>query len=210
MRVLAFDLSTSSGVGVLDHDPATNVTTLVHYATVANKKTAAEYAKYPFGPMLAARDMVSKLLPYVQQYKPDTIVIEEINISRFSGRYSQKLLDFIHCLLMVELHAMDWTDTNVKYISTSVWRKAVGIELTKEQRKQNQRLGKASREAKRRGEKLDKAALGIAGKISKKHLAVAWANERFGLALRPKDNDASEALAQGVAYLMGSKLCDGK
>jgi len=35
-------------------------------------------------------------------------------------------------------------------------------------------------------------------------------NNRFGLALKPKDNDIAEAICLGLAYALGAQVCNGK
>jgi hypothetical protein len=56
----------------------------------------------------------------------------------------------------------------------------------------------------------EKKALGLKGRVTKKHVAVIEANRRFGLDFKQKDNDIAEAILLGVAYLSGAPICDGK
>lgn len=208
--VLAVDLSTSrTGLALLSEESGWK---LVKYDAVEHDGVISSYGPYPFSYVTALSLMAERVVDCIIQMTdtvgPDTIVIEETNGSK--NRYTQKALEMLHCLFLQRLQRLGYSSDRVKYVSTGVWRRAVGIELTKEQKRQNARLSKAKRAAKIRGEKLDKKALGIAGKVSKKHVAVAWANEHFGLSLKQKDNDIADAIGIGVAFTQGAPVCDGK
>lgn len=208
MRVLALDISTNAGWAVLEGDrgpPSPALPSLTFHGNVINNKTAAEYGTYPKGFVLAAQDIATRLIHLAQLHEPDVIVIEETNLGY--NRYSQKLLEFIHCLF--NLHMVS-DHIPIKYISSSIWRRAVGVGLTKDDKKLNAKLSKAKSAAKRAGVKLDKEALGIKGRVNKKHVAVRCVNGLWGLDFRMKDNDVAEAILLGYAYLLGAQICNGK
>ena len=206
-RILALDLSTSrTGLALFVREEP--IPKLVEYAVVEHDDVIASYGAYPFSFVTALSLMADRVTARVEQLRPDIVVIEETNSSK--ARYTQKALEMLHCLVLQRLQRLGYTSETVKYISTGVWRKAAGIELTKEQKKQNTRLSAAKRRAKMRGEKLDKAELGIVGKVTKKHIAVTAVNLKFGLTLKKKDNDIAEAILLGLAYALGAAVCNGK
>lgn len=209
MKILALDISTNAGWALLEdatwaspHPPR-----LVEYGNVANEIPAHEFpGKYPQTYINSATSIASRLVNLVRMYRPDFIVIEETNLGK--NRYSQKLLEFIHCIFNVQLATLP-TPPPVTYISSSVWRKKLGIGLSKEDKKQNAKLSKAKSAAKKAGTALDKKSLGIRGKVSKKHVAVRYVNERFNLEFKVKDNDIAEAITLGEAFLQLAPTCNG-
>lgn len=205
MRILALDLSTSTGWAVLESEQA-KAPNLEMFGILTLPKHILEYGKYPFCYHLAAYDMAERVARIVEQIEPDQIVIEETNLGK--NRYSQKALEFIHCLVLEKLHPMI-AHKEVVYLSSSIWRQALGLQLTKDQKKTNAKLAKAKREAAATGAKLDKTKLGIKGKVSKKHVAINYVNDRFGLKLKVKDDDVADAVCLGLAALMGAEPCDG-
>jgi Holliday junction resolvasome RuvABC endonuclease subunit len=81
--------------------------------------------------------------------------------------------------------------------------------MSKDQKKSNTKLSKAKRAAAESGTKLDKAALGIRGKVTKKHLAVKYVNDTYGLSLRMSENDAADAIGLATAYTQNAVPCTG-
>lgn len=180
---------------------------LVAYGMIKNKTKISGYGTYPESYVGAAEAMAVQLLELVLRFTPDKIVIEETNKGR--SRYTQKILEFIHCTLLIVLRRDNHLG-RVVYVNTSDWRKITGVELTKADKKQNTTLSKAKSAAKKKQEKLDKKALGIRGKITKKHLAIRVANQLYELELKPKDDDIADAICIGTAFCYGVKICDGK
>lgn len=198
-RVLSLDLSTSTGYALLDGEK------IEQCGVLANGKTAAEYAAYPWGVVQAAVSIAAKVHALVQNTGHiDSIVIEETNLGR--NRYSQKQLEFIHFAVLEVLRD---TAIPVHYLSTGVWRKHLGIFLSKDDKRQNSRLQRAKRAAANAGQSLDKKELGIRGKVNKKHIAIRYVNERFNLALKAKDDDVADAICLALAYVGGAPVCDG-
>jgi hypothetical protein len=142
-------------------------------------------------------------------YKPEAIVIEEINLGR--DRYVQKLLENIHTAVL-EQYAGFTPWTPIVYFNSDGgegWRTNIGLVLTKEQKRANAKLSKEKRECAAAGVKLNKVKLGIKGKINKKHLAVARANTDFNLTLKQKDNNEADAICLGLAFYNNCTPCDG-
>lgn len=205
MKVLALDISTYTGYAVLERHE--NTYGLWSYGTIFNDQSVLEFGQYPYCYLSAAEAIAFKLRDVVFRLQPDAIVIEETNKAK--ARYTQKILEFIHCCLLKELSKTPYRD-RVHYINTSDWRQSLDVYLSKEDKKNNSKLSKAKSKAKKEGVKLDKKSLGIRGRVNKKHVAIRTANEMFGLSLIKKDEDVADAICLGAAYINGVKLCDGK
>lgn len=201
MRILALDISTSSGWALLEDGR------LLAAGSIKTPGPSAIDVSYPVNYWHAADIMAGRLVDKMVACQPDTIVIEETNGSK--SRYTQKILEFIHCALLYHLMGKGWRD-KIVYINTSDWRKVVGAHLSKEDKKQNAQLSKAKSAAKKSGKKLDKKKLGIRGRINKKHVAIRTANQMFNLELRPKDDDVADAICIAAAYHIGVPICNGK
>jgi hypothetical protein len=183
---------------------------IIETGVVANDHPVSSFGEFPFSYLYAARNIATQLYELCCDTNPDIIVIEEINKpGRFGNRYAQKVLDFIHCLLLADLEVLlHNTEATIKvvYVNTSDWRRIVGANLTKADKALNVKV----RKLKKAGDKEALKKLGVRGRIGKKHVAVRYVNQTFGLNLKMKDNDIADALCQGVAYLLGVKHCDGK
>jgi len=148
----------------------------------------------------ATRTIAQMAIEVVDREKPDLVVIEETNGSR--SRYTQKILEWIHmevCSLLLRRGLAP------RYINTGDWRRVVGARLTKEDKKLNAKV----RKLKAAGDKAGLKALGVRGKVGKKHVAVRYVNNQFGLNLKMKDNDQADAICLGVSYFLGAPICDG-
>lgn len=224
MRVLSLDISSHAGYAVVDKggklmpdqfsaeavredDDARFV--LVDYGVVENKESVASFGEYPMSLYRAAHSLATRLAGLITKHKPEVIVIEETNLGK--NRYSQKLLEYTHALLLSELenHLSRQYTGPVVYLDTSAWRHALGLRLDKDQKKQNARLSKAKRNAAELGRKLDKKALGIKGKVTWKHLSVEHANSFFSLSLKQKDNDIADAINLALAFFNDAEHCEG-
>ena len=129
-----------------------------------------------YGFLQDAKDIALKVSLVINKEQPDFIYIEQTNLGM--NRTSQKQLEFIHCMVLFTIKLCVPEDT-VRYVDTSGWRKSLSIRMSKEDSKHN-RLVK---------QKIAK------GKITTKHLAVRWANDKFNLELLLKDNDIADAIA---------------
>ena len=200
MRFLGLDISTKTGWASFDD------ARLVAFGTIRLEKTLHEYGPYPQCYDAATEDMANRLMQKIWEVQPHIIVIEETNLGR--NRYSQKALEFLHKSLLRKLDQACYCG-RIVYISSSTWRKTLAIGMTAEDKRLNNKLSRAKTEAKHTGQKLDKQALGIRGKITKKHLALRWVNEEYKLNLIVKDNDTADAICLVASYLKGAPVCDG-
>ena len=184
MRVLGLDLSTHTGWAVLDSEGG-----LLAYGTedfIADdvpENIVADYRAIRF-----AEQAGSFVIGLVEKYNPNVIEIEQVNGSKF--RSSQRVLEFVHCLVLIALRPFQ---EKVHYVDTSAWRSLLGIKLTPEQRKHNKAISSRKCALKKEGKQLHSKKGD--GKITWKHLSVEWANKTFSLDLQLKDNDAADALA---------------
>ncbi|WNM70300.1 hypothetical protein [Myxococcus phage Mx1] len=204
MRVLGLDLSTRPGWSFFEGDQ------LVSFGNLSLDKTIYEYGMYPWNYVGATEDVGALLFDKVLELNPDVVVIEETNLGK--SRYAQKTLEFIHLDVLRRLRRwmQERPDREVIYLSSSSWRQALGLQMSKEDKKNNAKLAKAKKKAEEWGVKLDKKAIGVKGKINKKHVALRFVNETFGLNLKVKQNDAADAICLAAAYIAGATPCDGK
>jgi len=209
MKVLALDVSTKTGWAVFDNsDGMPLVEKLTKHGLIKNPQKVGEYGKYPWSYLNACEAMAQQLLLLAQTEKPDVIVIEETN-GCSKSRYTQKVLEFLHCCLLDRL-AVYMTVTPVYYINSSEWRKTLGLVLSKEDKKNNKKLKVAKKLAEATGKKLNRVELGVRGITNKKHVAVRYVNETYGLNFLVRDNDIADAICLGTAYIKGCRTCDGK
>ena len=207
-RILALDVSSKTGFSVLDveetEDKIPIGISLVQFGLVKMPVPLDEAGIYPWNYIEASKRMGQVLAKLVSDIKPRVVVVEETN--RGKQRYSQKLLEFLHSALLTHI-SLDTEAPAVFYLSTSEWRSSLGIRLSKEDKKANQKLSKAKKASV--DGKIDRKALGVRGKLTPKHLAVRHVNKRFGLQLKLKDNDVADSICLGEAFALGSRPCTG-
>lgn len=215
MRIWALDLSTHAGYAIIDGDFGQD-TALVASGTVDSDKKLFDFGPYPHCYWKAAEYMATRIwneLEVRAGHLPDVIVIEEINSGR--DRYVQKWLENIHTaalkliLAVAERYAPEMKIVYLNSDGADGWRTNLGLKMSKDQKKANAKLSKAKRAAEEKHTKLDKGKLGIRGKVTKKHLAVAHANATFNLQLKMKDNNEADAICIGLAYLNHATPCTG-
>jgi Holliday junction resolvasome RuvABC endonuclease subunit len=177
MIVLGLDLSTHTGIAVLDNtgnDYRILFTTTIHTTEVPDREPS------DWVMVLKARTIAAQIKPVIKEYRPGIIAIEQTNNGK--NRTSQKMLEFVHYAVLTMIRDELRLDTPILYIDTSRWRSVLSIRLSKDQKKHNKAVSSGS--AKKR--------------VTTKHLAVNWANQTFGLSLLMKDNNVADALA--LAY----------
>lgn len=204
MKVLALDISTSTGWAHLEGEagqiPKTLATGVIQ---LGEPVSGFNSLHYPWDYIEACSKQVNDIFDLVSSKEHDVIVIEETNRpGRFTSRYSQKILEWLHCLLIARFRK---NNTKVRYVNTSDWRKIVGANLTKADKALNAKV----RKLKKAGDKIGLKKLGVRGKIGKKHVAVRFVNQTFQTNYKLKDNDICDAICQGVAYFLGVSTCDG-
>ena len=212
-RVLSLDLSSKAGWSVLDTDQpfaADATVTLVAFGQLTLPTTIDKLGPaYPWNYHLAGRKIAEQAEELSRQYRVDYIAIEETNLGK--QRYAQKALEFIHFAVLDKLSSeWAWSPARLAYITTSEWRSFLGVKLSAADKVNNKRLKAAKEDAAVTGKTVDKKALGVKGKVGTKQLSVRWVNENFGTDFKMKDNDITDAICVGTAFLRGAKWCDGK
>jgi len=124
--ILALDLSTSTGWATLkDGLP-------MEWGRIQIEPKQIPL-RYPYNYVTCAREIGKSVLAVYTKYQPHQVVIEETNrAGRFTSRYSQKLLEFIHYAVVTELPI-----NKINYMDTSQWRKVSQATLSQEQIRKN-------------------------------------------------------------------------
>lgn len=204
MKVLGLDIATRLGWAALVYPDAEMVTQdqvqLDRYGSIGLTKPIKDLDVYPWSYMAACRDLANKVTTLIEQIQPNVVVIEEINIAK--ARFSQKILDMLHYSILERLEPGRLASP-VFYLSSGEWRRGIGLMVSKEDKKKNRKLSQAKSKAKALGVKLDKKALGIAGKKNIKHASVEFVNARFGLKLLKKNDDEADAILCALAHAIG-------
>jgi hypothetical protein len=205
-RILALKVGSRTGFSSLDVEEDESKVpvgiSLVQYGIIRMPVPPEDAETYPWDCIIASKKGGQILAKLVSDVKPRVVVVEE-NKGR---HYSQKLLEFLHSALLTHI-SLDTEAPAVFYLSTSEWRSSLGIRLSKEDKKANQKLSKAKKASV--DGKIDRKALGVRGKLTPKHLAVRHVNKRFGLQLKLKDNDVADSICLGEAFALGSRPCTG-
>lgn len=179
MTILGLDLSTRTGYAVVSDGVRLESGEIdTEYITVSPGDRDASgrplVAEYEY--IRRARYLANRIFDVFIRYPIDYVYIEQTNQGR--NRTTQKELEFIHYAVL-DRFCYDGFAHLVRYVDTSAWRSGLSIKLSKDQRKHNKAV----------------KAKSARGKVTAKHLAVAWANEKFGLKLKLKDNNEAEAIA---------------
>lgn len=221
MSLLALDISTKTGWCKFEGDKPS-----LHGLLVRSFSWTEE--EYPRNFVLVAGEMAQKIFGLLAEHPDVTeIVIEETNkTGRFGSRHSQKILEFIHHALNHRLF-FERPDLKVFYVNTSDWRKTLKLSVA-ETRKAAKPFLKQLAQMKNamvlEQDRKKKAALKkeiqeftktlkkkcIHGKIDKKSISVAYVNANFGLDFKKGDNDISDAICLGTAYLKGAPVLTNK
>lgn len=178
MKVLGLDMSTKVGFAIVDSETGLSA----HGTHILDASTPLEYNVLipEYKQIYQATRIAEWISGFVKKHEPDLILIEQTNAGAF--RSSQKQLEFIHYAVLSALKAIN-CEFKVQYIDTSAWRSILGIKLNKDQRDHNKAV-----KAKTAG-----------GKVTPKHLAVQWVNQKYNLSLLLKDNDAADAICIATA-----------
>lgn len=200
MKLLSLDISTKTGFAIID----TETQELLEYGKITAGHLD-EYGPFPRNYSKLAQFLAKELCSLIEKVKPDTIVIEQTNMGR--QRFTQKCLEFLHCAFLLSVPE----SYDLVYISTSKWRSALQMKLTKEDKKNNSLVNKAKRVAAATNTSIQaqKSALGVRGKKTWKHLSVEFVNRKYNKEFKQKDNDVTDAICLGLAYLAGAPHCCG-
>lgn len=196
-RLLSLDVSTSTG-WALFVDGKLERSGLLPKVTITDfnvNKDPQKSPAYPYNIITAAEKVVDQIDELISDVGGVSALVVE-NTNKGKNRNTQRALEFIHFALLKRIQDR----LPMTYMDTSEWRKAVGMWMSKEDKKANATLSKAKKAAEAAGTKVNKKALGIKGAVNKKHLAVRMANELYSLTLIQKDNDTADAILMGRAF----------
>jgi Holliday junction resolvasome RuvABC endonuclease subunit len=189
-KVLSLDISTKTGFALI-HIEGESIS-LVEYGLL--KSAGKPEALYPEDYLQWAKENASLVTKKIEEVDPDIVVIEE-TAKGSKNNFSQKILEWTHYLVADFLIEQQYDS---KYFMTGEWRVLVEARMTKDEQKRN---AKRLRIKQKTGSKIAKDEVGkIVGRVTKKHVNVRVANERFGLQLKIKDNDVADAILLGAAY----------
>lgn len=212
MRILALDLSTKPGYAVIDFNNGVPSLIWTDKGSPKCVLTSDTPLSEDYRFLGLARGVQIEVDNLIKKFAPSCIAIEQTNKGK--NRTTQKQLEFIHCLV---LQLLEEKNLNLLYIDSSAWRSTIKLKLNDDQKRNNKiiklrkqvkdlsesdkpqevRLKKAQKEL---DKLLTKESTKIKGKITWKHLAVAWVNEKFsGLNFKLKDNDKADAICLAFA-----------
>lgn len=181
--ILSLDVSTKTGFAVLKYDGSIK---LEKSSTIYYDIDKINLDKFDHEELNKFIERVvyftNKVQELIKEHNPDIIVIEQTVLGR--QRYVQRLLEWIHYGILEG--AILKANLPFIYLDPSEWRSILELKMSKDDKTHNKNIKK----------------LGKRGKLTKKHLSVRMANDMFPhLNLKIKDNDQSDAILLGVAYL---------
>jgi hypothetical protein len=184
-RLLALDASTKTGWALFVDGQYVQSGALPQVKVVNfNVNTDPELSpEYPYNVVDAAAAVAAAVEGLLSEHRPTFVVVENTNRGR--NRHTQRILEFLHLELLKMLRARQLP---MAYMDSSDWRKLVEMRLSPADKINNRQVSAGKKR----------------GRIKSKHLAVRLANERFGLALKLKDNDQADACLLGLAYCLSN------
>jgi len=185
MIVLGLDLSSHTGWSLFKDG------NLLGFGILNIKHQSDEY---PWGIYDWAIKTADEILKVCAQYNfVDKFVIEQTNLGR--NRIHQTFLEWLHFGILHKFFQNNLIE-KIEYVDTFKWRKKLQLQLTKEQKKQNkfvvQQHQNGQKNVLQNGKRI--------GRVTPKHLAVAYANNTFSLNLKHKDNDMADAICIGHSF----------
>lgn len=196
LRVLGLDLSTTcTGFALLDSESKA----LLKYGYILPQVKGVTKLKYPRQALYKILDLSQKIVQLIKQYKPDQLVIEEVN--RGISRVSQKPLDALHFFVVyfIEQEFPGLVDTLYYYDSNGNkgWRTHLKLKLTDDDKAHNSHI-KTFKGSRKVGKKKPK--------INFKHLASRYVQQTYNIKLDvdedSKNSDICDAIAMTNAYLI--------
>lgn len=130
MNILCLDLSTKTGWSVF-------IDGKLHDWGVISHSISGGYQEgnYPINIVDAAQQIAIDVMTLTKSFRIDIVVTEETNLGK--NRYSQKILEFIHCVVCQMLYR---SSIGIKYLDSSKWRKLLDLKLDSNQKVNNKKL----------------------------------------------------------------------
>ncbi len=181
MRILAIDLSTSTGWSFYNEGKYIESGLLPKvYVEDFNVNDHPNHSPlYPYNIIRAAKTVGHQVAELLAKFHPERVVIE--NVVHGRNRHTNRVLDWCHYVFIEEVKG----DIPMTYMDPSHWRSVLELRLNKDQKKNNRDVSAGKKR----------------GRINRKHLAINYVNERFGLKLKMKENDVADAIGLGAAYV---------
>jgi len=133
LKVLSLDISSETGWSLFDNAK------LISYGQSISSVRGGQEGDYPLNIIRAAKLMADELAVIIKENDVHFVVIEETNLGK--NRYSQKVLEFFHCVIVDTINAFSGkSETQIKYLDSSEWRAALGLALSSDQRKENKNI----------------------------------------------------------------------
>jgi Holliday junction resolvasome RuvABC endonuclease subunit len=186
MKILGLDLSTHSGYAIIEGGRLSN------YGIIEKKpkQTIYDGAPQEYFFIYQGHYIADQIDQLITSEKPNFIYIEQTNQGR--NRTTQKELEFIHCIVLEHLAKIVDDPSVIRFVNTSTWRPQLGIRLNKTQKKHNKTRKSSSNASIITGDY--GVTMSVRGRITVKHLSVLYANGKYNLSLKLKDNDIADAI----------------
>lgn len=184
MDVLALDISTHTGWAFFRNAQLVNYGMIDVQIEDFNIKDPTKSELYPMNIINAANKMAHELWNLIVTSRPHLIVLE--NTVKGKNRNTQRVLEFIHKALLDKIAE----NFSFVYMDPSEWRSILNMRLSKEDKKNNCLVSQGKKR----------------GRITKKHLSVSMANNIFNKKFKIKDNNMTDAILLGHAFLVKNNL----
>lgn len=219
--LLAIDLSTKPGYAIFHGRE------LKHYDTIFPKREYKDAGKYPLNYLALTEEIVCEVLSLIPLSTINVIqpfnlnvVLEETTASQ--SNYSQKKLEFLHCLLLYELRELGIVPM---YVRDGVWKDMVGARQINSEKNHNARISRQKKKKKdkfkaenpdaekipafRASIKTEDGRSKVLRRLDEKDYSIRAVKEHFGIELSREQEDTADAINIGWALLHGAPLCDG-
>lgn len=190
-RVLSLDISTKTGYAfAISSD---NGIELLNYGTLT--QIHQPEGPYPNNFIKWSELCFNEIKTLIDRFNPQVLVIEETSKGS-KNAMSQKILEYIHYLLA---KFIEQSGIKRVYLLTEEWRRKIGCQMTKEEKKRNKEV----REYKKKNKTV--VAYDINGKrtglIGRKHVNIRRVSEIFTGQLKAPLKRKDEDLADGLGLL---------
>jgi Holliday junction resolvasome RuvABC endonuclease subunit len=189
-RVLSLDISTKTGWALMIIE--NNAIKLEKYGVIPQVQKPE--GEYPGCFVDWAYLCFYGIVKIIEDCKADVLVIEE-TCANSKSSHSQKILEFSHFLVAKYIQE---NKIKSKYMLTGEWRGIMDCRMNQKEREKNKEV--------RDYKKKNKSSIAYdkngkrTGIITKKHIGLRRVEELFGIKLKLKDNDISDAILLCNSY----------
>lgn len=181
MTTLSLDLSSKTGWALFNDGKyiESGVLDKVAILDFDMKNEPNKSIHYPLNIITAAEEVGTKVKTLIESKKPDFIVLE--NSTKGRNRHSQRFIEFMHFCVLKQIIQLQ---IKFSYLDPSQWRSALDIRLSNEDKKNNRLVTQGKKR----------------GKVNRKHLALRYVEDTFGLKLKVYQNDIADAICLNKAW----------